>query len=577
MSKKHFLFSLVVLVGLFFSALQVSPAAAVAPTISGVSPATVSNGSDSDVTISGTDFEVNNVAVVLSPGEINLPIKSWSTTSLVVTVPAGIPAGTYAIRVINNPLSSPEEQVFSPFTVIAAPPPPTATPIPTVSVFGRPQLQVRSYRTNVGEIRYGQDFNLVVRLENAGQLRATNVQANFSSSDLAPVKTGGVTVVGTIESGGSADASQQMTATSSLAGKTAVTVEVTVSYYDEKGMAYNEKFSLTVPVKASNYVPAATATPTGLKRSQLVITSYKSNVEILQPGSLFSLELGVQNLGNASARAVTMIVGGGSAGSNPGGTPQPGGVSGGGGEFTNFAPVEASNIQSLGDFAPGASLIATQKLIVNVSTNPGAYPMKVTFSYLDDQGNTINDEQVITLLVYSLPNVDVSFYQPIGPLYAGQANFLPLQIVNLGKKTSVLGTMKVSSAGGTLENAQSLVGSIEPGGYFTLDAVLYPDTPGPLDLVITIDYTDDFNQPRTLTKTISLDVMEMEMPPVDPNLPDGGEGGMPITPEETFWQTAWRFLLGLFGLDSGQPPVEQPIPNYEEPAPQEPGVRGPKG
>ena len=72
----------------------------------------------------------------------------------------------------------------------------------------------------------------------------------------------------------------------------------------------------------------------------------------------------------------------------------------------------ASNVQTLGDLGAGEAVQAKQDLIVNVSTNPGAYPMKVTFSYLNDKGEVINDEQVITLLVYSLPTVDVSFYRP---------------------------------------------------------------------------------------------------------------------------------------------------------------------
>lgn len=443
---------------------------------------------------------------------------------------------------------------------------------------------IDSYKTNVGEILYNEEFNLVVRLHNAGQVRASNIQAVFSSSDLTPTKTGGVSAVANIDSGSRVDISQKMRATTSLYGKASVIADLSITYYDDKGATYTEKFTLNIPVKATNYAVAATATPTGVKRSQLVITSYKADAEILQPGSLFNLELEVHNLGNASARNVTMIIGGGSAGSSSGGTPQPGGVSGGSGEFTNFAPVGASNIQSLGDFAPGASLIAKQQLIVNVSTNPGAYPMKVSFSYADGNGNTINDEQVITLLVYSLPNVDVSFYQPVGALFVGQPNFLPLQVVNLGKKMSVLGSMKVTTTGGMLENAQALVGSIESGGYFTLDAMLYPDAPGPLDLTVTIDYTDDFNQPRSITQVITVDVIEMEEMPVDPNFPEGGEGGEgggegfpPIVQEETFWQKAWRFVLGLFGLDSGQP-VEQPAPMYEEEMiPVEPEIRGPKG
>ena len=64
----------------------------------------------------------------------------------------------------------------------------------------------------------------------------------------------------------------------------------------------------------------------------------------------FTLNLTVQNQGNADARRVTMILGGGStSGGTVDGTPVPGGgLDGAGGEFGKFAPVGASNVQTLG-------------------------------------------------------------------------------------------------------------------------------------------------------------------------------------------------------------------------------------
>jgi hypothetical protein len=284
--------------------------------------------------------------------------------------------------------------------------------------------------------------------------------------------------------------------------------------------------------------------------------------------------MSVQNVGTVAARGVTMIIGGGSASGSGSGTPQAG-VSGGSGEFTNFAPVGSSNIQSLGDLQPGVTLTATQRLVGNVSTNPGAYPMKVTFSYLDNQGNPVNDEQVITLLVYNLPSVDVSFYQPVGTLMAGQANLLPLQVVSLGKRTVVLGKMKVETSGGIVENGEGLVGSLDPGGYFTLDAMLTPNGTGPLDLAITIEYTDDFNQARTVTQTLTLDVTDMLLEPT-PDLSAPGGGFEVSNAPESFWQKAWRFILGLLGLDSGAPTT---APAVEQPTviPIVPGGGGGKG
>jgi hypothetical protein len=177
-----------------------------------------------------------------------------------------------------------------------------------------------------------------------------------------------------------------------------------------------------------------------------------------------------------------MIAGGGSASTGGGETPAPGGISGGSGSFATFAPVGASNVQSLGDVPQATEIPAGQELIVNVSVSPGAYPFPISFSYVDDKGNPYTDDQVITLLVYNLPYVDISFYRDPNPILAGQPSQLPLQVVNLGKSLVVLGNMRVTAASGSIDNGQALVGPLDAGGYFTLDSTLIPDSPGSLEL-----------------------------------------------------------------------------------------------
>jgi len=205
----------------------------------------------------------------------------------------------------------------------------------------------------------------------------------------------------------------------------------------------------------------------------------------------------------------------------------------------------------------------TSQLIVNVTTQPGAYPLKLSFVYTDSKGNRIVDDQVITLLVYSLPQVEVSFYRDPGILFTGQPNMLPLQVTNLGKKTAVLGNMKVTAQNAELTNNISLVGTLDIGGYYTLDAQMMPMQAGTVPLVVTINYTDDFNQPREITQTLEVQVEEMPMPdPGSMGGPDGG-GMVPEPVAETFFQKILRFLKGLFGLGSGKPETSQ-FPEYQE-------------
>ena len=441
----------------------------------------------------------------------------------------------------------------------------TAAPIPVL----RPQIAVQNYRTKPENVQNGQNFTLIVKLRNEGEAQAFNVQASFTSTDFVPLKNGGVNIIGDLVAGNSVDVDQPMTVANYVYG--IVSVGMNLSYTDVSGAAYSESFTLNIRVSAGGGGGAvATATPTGVKSSQLVITSYATSVDPLQPGEQFTLTMTVENTGNVGAQRVTMIVGGGSSSGSSNGTPQPGGVSGGSGEFTNFAPVGASNVQTLGDLPERGAVQARQDLIVNVSTNPGAYPMKVTFSYLNDKGETINDEQVITLLVYSLPTVDISFYRPPDPFFVGQPGALPIQVVNLGKRLAVLGTMKIESESGMIENGTSLIGSLDTGGYFTLDALVIPEQSGTMSLDITIDYTDDFNQARTITRKIDIEVMEgFEEPILEPGVEGGGGEVFPTPVEESALQKVWRFVLGLFGLDSAPPSNGNPGigPGIEEPLP----------
>jgi hypothetical protein len=455
-------------------------------------------------------------------------------------------------------------------------PTPTATSRPPTR---RPIVVVQSYSTDVDTISPGSSFNAFIMLVNSGTSTATNLVVSFSSGDFTPMETGGVVALGTVFPDNRIEFKQPLIASSDTWGKRLASLQMTISYNDNEGALYTEEFLLTFGITTPS-IPAVTATPTPtptpatILRPQLVISSYSTDIEVLQPGSQFNLELTVQNMGNSKAQRVTMIVGGGSAhGSIPGGTPEPGGTSGSGGEFTNFAPLGSSNIQSIGDLDIGDSTQTNQSLIVNVTTNPGAYSMKISFSYLDDRGNIFTDDQVITLLVYSVPIIEISFYMEPPPFFAGQPNMLPLQITNMGKKSVVFGNMRVTAEGAQLSNNVYLVGFLDTGGYTSLDATLIPDLPGPLELLVTVDYVDDFNQAQTITKTIPIEVQEMPIFEPPPEGPDGSGGfGEPMpVPEETFWQKVWRFVKGLLGLDSGITAGQGPIEGFPVDMPMEGG------
>ncbi len=576
--------------------------------INGITPNTVPNNHQSTITISGNDFG-DGTSVSLD-GYGPLYTSFSSTTTLLVDVPAGVSVGTYTV-IVTNPDSStasiasalrviPKAPTIVPSATILPPTaassvtvmPPTAAPSATVEPpnnYERPVIVVDTYSLDQDTISPGDAFILFVTLYNAGQQYATNVVATFSTGDLMPRETGGVVAVGEIAPGNHNEFAQPLYLSSSM-WATVTSINMVVTYTNETGVTYSETFTISLPVhlvysSGATATPTPTQSPTASVKPQLVITGYTTDVSPLQPGTQFNLSINVQNMGNSTAKNVTMIVGGGSStSSGDGGTQQPGGVSGGSGEFTNFAPIGSSNVQSLGDLSPGNSTTAYQPLIVNVNTAPGAYPLKISFVYINDQNRTFIDDQVITLLVYRLPSLEVSFYQEVSALSIGQPNTLPIQVVNLGRSSVVLGTMRVEAPSGQLSNNSILVGPLDPGGYFTLDATFIPDVPGSTNLLVSIDYTNDFNQSQVITKTLAVDVMEQSViePPVDGNQ-NNGTNVIPQAPE-TFLHKVWRFVLGLIGLDSGlstaqstnnNQPVETTSPQKPIIIPVQPPLKGP--
>lgn len=494
-----------------------------------------------DLAISVSSISGWTPAPAVDKASVSLPTGSSAVVTVDVPIPSGTAAGQNDKEVVKIGDNS-----IDLLTSVGAP-----------AVPGRPLISVSSYYLNSGKIAAGSNFDLAVVLQNNGTGRAYNVVISFDGgTGFFPQGTGGVRSTTGIDAGNSFTATQTFLGASELAWTSVEVLKATVTYSDAGGTSYSDVFSLSLNASSGGSGNYAAATATPATQAQLVVTGYKTDVDLLQPGTSFDLTLDVRNMGSSDAAGVTMVLGGGA--SSPGstsGTPQPGGVSGSSGELTNFAPLNSSNLIFVGDLKKDASKTLTQKLIVNTTTLPGVYTLKISFVYTNAKNVQVVDDQMITLLVYSLPQVQVDFYRDPGVISAQTVNVLPLQVTNLGKKSTVLGNMKVTAAGAEITNNVSLVGALDPGGYYTLDANIIPDKEGPLDIDVVINYTDDFNQSRTIEQKIHIDVqpaMEMTTPGPDGTSMGGKGDTLEISVQsETIWQKVGRFIKGIFGLDSG--------------------------
>ena len=424
---------------------------------------------------------------------------------------------------------------------------PTETSTPPAGA--RPVIVLSSYST--GEVVIGKEFTLDAQLKNTGQVDAYNIIITFTSDGFVPLGNGGVQSISRIGVNNSGGLSQKFMPSYSLSGSKSSTIDLNMNYTDFYGTPYSSTFTLLINFQtySSSGTISATRTPTAIPQPQLIIAYYETDLAKLQAGNSFKLTIHIENMGNADALNVTMVLGGATLSES--GTPQPGGVSGGGADLSNFAPLGTSNLYFLNKIASGQTVQQTIDLVVNVSTDPGAYPLQISFSYVNPSGSTTIDDQVITLLVYNLPNLTAGFYQPVGDMYVGQPGILPIQITNVGKRSIVLSEMEIIPSSGSISNNRISVGTIDPGGYFTVDSEFIPDIPGEVTINLTIYYTDDFTNPSTLELILpTLNVVEMTLLPDEGGM-NGGGGFIPEQPVETPL-TWWQILLGFFGLTTGK-------------------------
>src|SRR6266498_1568791 len=165
-----------------------------APAMTSITPNTIVNDVVSIITVAGSEFD-NTAAVLLDGSAIATTFLNNQT--LTATVPAGISAGDHTITVSMS--GGPAGGLAILTVLMPTPiPPPTATTAPLP--FVRPQFVVKSTRTT-GSVSTNSEFKLNLALENAGTSGAFSAQAVFSSSDLVPLKKGGVVVLGAVAAG----------------------------------------------------------------------------------------------------------------------------------------------------------------------------------------------------------------------------------------------------------------------------------------------------------------------------------------------------------------------------------------
>jgi hypothetical protein len=260
-------------------------------------------------------------------------------------------------------------------------------------------------------------------------------------------------------------------------------------------------------------------------RPQLLITAARTDPEPVAPGDLFTLTLGVQNVGGGDAHRLLLTLGGE-----------------GGKELGPFAPRGAGNVLFVSRIRSGENITLNIPLVLDGSADAKAYGVPVLLAYEDARGTTRTDLQRISLIVQRRPIFQIGFYRPVEGVMVGMPFPLPVEVINLGKSTINVSTLEVKSEQLEIQNSSIYVGPLDGGTSASLEATGVAQEPGTVEVVVYVNYLDDFNRPQVVTHTLTVEVQAPPEPVPQESAPPQEKGG--------FWETILRFLRGLLGLGS---------------------------
>jgi hypothetical protein len=192
--------------------------------------------------------------------------------------------------------------------------------------------------------------------------------------------------------------------------------------------------------------------------------------------------------------------------------------------------------------AAGGAMRVTQLLALDGAAAPGVYSLPIALAYEDDRGSRHEDSQRISLLVRRRPRLEIGFYEDVGIGEVGVPLRLPVEVTNIGRTLVNVSRVEITSEQLEIHDGALYVGPLDGGTSGSLEASAVGQVSGTAQVLVTVHYLDDFEQPQVVTAALNVEIRapEAETPPATAEEAE--------TP--SLWSRVGRFLKALLGLGS---------------------------
>lgn len=281
----------------------------------------------------------------------------------------------------------------------------------------------------------------------------------------------------------------------------------------------------------------------------ILLAGYNAGVDVLKPGTRFTLDITLQNLGLSTAVATTVTFG--TVQSNTGGEPPttPGNPDNGGSvtPSTTFAPLGTAGVSYVGDLGASSSTNISQEFIVAGDVTTGIYNLPITVQYSLTDGTKSQTTLNLSLVVIASPRLRINPQNPLPEFVtAGEPLPLMLELANIGRRAIDLTDATISATNSEiLDGSLILLETLAADDDNSLNALIMPMEEGEIEVTVTINYLNELGQADAIELHYSA-LVNPAPPPIDePFEPEP----VVVEPEpEVDW--FGRFIMALVGLGS---------------------------
>lgn len=417
-------------------------------------------------------------------------------------------------------------------------------------------FHITGWESDPADLQRGSEFEMEITFEHIGSITVNDVIVSFADNNPA--------LVGLESSAMIAEISPGDVNTVSLRG--GVTSSLSAGFYT---VPLSFSYKLGTPGATRQSVAASLGIPVGITGAdaatpRLIIRDVTSTPGTLTPGVEFTLTLQLENVGQGTAHHVQVRLGqtassdAGSSAAAAYGAYGAGGTSTfGASTLSTIVPSGMSNA-AYAESIDGRTMAAIDfDLAISGGASAGLFPLDVALTYEDAFGESFTDNLVISLRIDQELYLDIGLFDEVpDPIYVGDIFDLPIEIINIGRTFVNISNIAITSDDLTITNGALYLGPLDGGTSSTIIAEAEALEAGEADVLITIHYLDSFQQPQTITETLTFTIDEYD--DQEDGESGGSSGSRPPAGEEPvelgFFRRVWRGILGFLGL--GTQPVE---------------------